>query len=125
MIGIIAFGFIFSHISESLATEGQKTNIKLHQFYDHRFNGGQPIVFVGNLFSESGHRIPNAQILIKNDAPCPVDGVIAKGFTDKNGRFWINTIAMVAGGTRVVLVCCGVLVGAVIGAVVASAAAAQ
>ena len=95
VIVILSIGFAFAQIFESLAFDGQKTNLKLHKFSDHRFNGGQPIVFSGNLFSESGQRIPNAQILIKNDANCPTDGIIAKGFTDKNGRFWIKTIAMV------------------------------
>ena len=94
-IGIISLGLVISQVSESFAAEGQKTKLRLHKFSDHRFNGGQPIVFSGNLFSESGQRISNAQILIKNDANCPTDGIIAKGFTDKNGRFWIKTIAMV------------------------------
>ena len=95
IIGIIAFSFLISEISETMAAEGQKTKIRLHKFSDHRFNGGQPIVFSGKLFSESGHRIPNAEILIKNDSDCPSDGIIAKGFTDKNGRYWIKTTAMV------------------------------
>lgn len=95
IVVIITLTFILSQISESIAIEGQKTKVKLHKFSDHRFDGGQPIVFSGNLFSESGHRIPNAKILIKNDSSCPVDGIIAKGFTDKNGRFWIKTQAMV------------------------------
>ena len=95
IVGIISVIILFSQISDSVAFEGQKTKIRLHKFSDHRFDGGQPIVFSGNLFSESGHRVSNAQILIKNDSNCPEDGIIAKGFTDKNGRYWIKTTAMV------------------------------
>lgn len=95
IIILVFFAFVISEVSESFGIELQKSKLKLHKFTSHRFDGGQPIIFSGNLFSESGNRISNAEIIIKNDVNCPDDGIIAKGFTDKNGRYWIKTIAMV------------------------------
>jgi len=83
----------FESSFSNLQTES--TVLKLHDFTFHQFNGGQPIVFVGKLTSEAGERIPFAKILIKSDAPCPEDGIIASGFTDKHGRFWIYTITKI------------------------------
>ena len=59
------------------------------------FNGGQPIVFTGKLTGQGGHGIATAEIQIKSDGPCPADGVIASGFTDKNGRYRIYSITKV------------------------------
>ena len=73
-------------------SQTERTILKLNDFRDFRFDGGQPIVFVGKLTSETGERIPSAKILIKSDAPCPKDGILASGFTDKYGKFWIYTI---------------------------------
>ena len=76
--------------------ETEATILKLPSFRDgHRFEGGNPIVFVGKLTSEADERVPFAKILIKSDALCPKDGIIASGFTDKQGRFWIYTIAKI------------------------------
>ena len=76
-------------------TVPEKTILKLHNFNDHRFDGGQPIVFVGKLTTESGERIPDARILVKSDGPCPKDHIIASGNTDKHGRFWIYTLTKI------------------------------
>jgi hypothetical protein len=95
IFGLIAISFLIFNTTILYAFEEEKTNLKLHDFRSHRFNGGQPIVFVGNLLSESGERVANAQILIKNDGSCPADNIIAQGTTDKDGRFWITTIAKV------------------------------
>ncbi len=74
----------------------EKTVLKLHDFSDTKFNGGQPIVFVGKLETADGNPIPNVEIVIKSDdAPCPSDGIIAKGLTDKKGRFWIYTLTKI------------------------------
>ncbi len=59
------------------------------------FNGGQPIVFTGKLTGQDGHAIANAEILIKSDGPCPDDGIIASGFTDKKGKYRIYSITKV------------------------------
>ena len=67
----------------------------IHKFEYPWFNGGQTIVFSGKLATESGDRIPNAKIIIKNDGPCPENHIIAEGITDKHGRFMIYTIAKV------------------------------
>lgn len=74
----------------------EKTTLKLHDFSDTRFNGGQPIVFVGKLETANGKPIANAEIIIKsNDTPCPNNEIIAKGQTDKKGRFWIYTLTKI------------------------------
>lgn len=74
----------------------EKTVLKLHDFSDIRFNGGQPIVFVGKLETFDGKPISNAEIIIKsNNTPCPDDGIITKGQTDKKGRFWIYTLTQI------------------------------
>ena len=95
IIGAASLVFVISQIAESVAIGSQETQLKLHKFTSHRFDGGQPIVFSGNLFTDSGHRVPRAEIIIKHDGPCPADGIIAKGLTDSNGRFWILTTAKV------------------------------
>lgn len=74
----------------------EETVLKLHDFSDTKFNGGQPIVFVGKLETAYGKPIANAEIIIKSDdAPCPSDGIVAKGLTDKKGRFWIYTLTKI------------------------------
>lgn len=75
--------------------EPSKTILTLHEFEYASFNGGQTIVFSGKLTTELGDRIPSANIIIKNDGPCPENHVIAEGITDKHGRFWIYTITKV------------------------------
>ena len=37
----------------------------------------------------------NAEIQIKSDGPCPNDGIIASGFTDKKGKYRIYSITKV------------------------------
>jgi hypothetical protein len=91
---LLVFSLILFIPPQVYSTE--KTMLKLHDFSDTRFNGGQPIVFVGKLETWDGKPIPNAKILIKsNDTPCPNDGIIATGLTDKKGRFWIYTLTKI------------------------------
>jgi len=75
--------------------QSERTIIKLYDFRGHEFDGDQPVVFVGKLTTEAGERIKSAEILIKSDGPCPKDGIIASGFTDTYGRFWIYTITKI------------------------------
>ncbi len=85
--------FALPEISYSISET--ETNVKLYQIKSPRFNGGQPIVFDGKLTTVDGKIIPNAEIVITSDGPCPVDGVIAIGVTDKHGRFRIYTLTQV------------------------------
>ncbi|MCH6586615.1 MAG: hypothetical protein IH792_06285 [Thaumarchaeota archaeon] len=73
----------------------EKTKLRLSDITTSSFNGGQPIVFSGNLFTESGKIIADAEILIIGDGPCPSDGIIAKGQTDKRGRYRIMVETMI------------------------------
>jgi len=70
-----------------------KTTLKLNRI--NAINAGSTIVFSGSLNSNSGFQIENVEILIKSDAGCPSNGIIAQGFTDKNGKFLIKTTSMV------------------------------
>lgn len=74
------------------AQEPVKTILDLHKFEEGIFNGRQTIIFQGKLLADSGERVSNTKIIIKNDGPCPNDNIIAEGITDKHGRFWISTI---------------------------------
>ena len=65
----------------------EKTKLRLNDITTSTFNGGYPIGFSGNLFTESGEIIQDAEILIIGDGPCPSDGIIAKGQTDNRGRY--------------------------------------
>lgn len=90
----LLFAFILFIPPQIYSTE--ETVLKLHDFSNTRFNGGQPIVFVGKLETTNGEPIANAEIVIKSyDTPCPADGIIAKGLTDKKGRFWIYTLTKI------------------------------
>ena len=40
-------------------------------------------------------RNKGANILIKNDGPCPADGIIGSGITDSQGKFTIYVIAKI------------------------------
>ncbi len=73
----------------------EKTKLRLSDITSSMFNGGQPIVFSGNLFTESGKIIQDAEILIMGDGPCPSDGIIAQGLTDKHGRYRIMVETMI------------------------------
>ena len=73
-------------------TKLEKTSLIIFDFKTIRFDGGQPIVFSGKLTEEDGTRIPNSEILIKSDNTCSPDGIVAKGKTDKYGKFWIYTM---------------------------------
>ena len=97
LLSLVALGiFVISvHLYDAVASDGEESKLKMHKFRTHRFNGGSPIVFTGNLFSETGFAIKHADIIIKSDGPCPADQIIAQGKTDKRGRFWILTQAKV------------------------------
>jgi hypothetical protein len=73
----------------------EKTILKLHDRKAILHNGGQPIVFSGRLDTKSGEPISDAEILIKSDGPCPDDGIIAKGTTDKYGKYSIRTLTKI------------------------------
>lgn len=73
-------------------TKLEKTSLSFFDFKTSRFDGGQPIVFSGKLLKEDGTRISNSEILVKSDNSCTPDGIIAKGMTDKYGKFWIYTM---------------------------------
>jgi len=85
---------LFVNIESIFSQEGIGTNLTLIQMKP-TFNGGQPIVFIGKLTGQGGHGIATAEIQIKSDGPCPADGVIASGFTDKNGRYRIYSMTKV------------------------------
>ena len=87
---------IFFSIEPSLdSSASQETVLKLSRMYQPTFNEGSPIVFQGRLDTASGHPIPKAEILIKNDGPCPADLIIGSGTTDKKGKFWIKIPAQI------------------------------
>ncbi len=93
---IVLLIFIFSINNVSGNETSQKTQLVLHDFgLGSNWNAGDPIVFRGKLTINSGERIGNADILIKSDGPCPEDGTITKGVTNKHGRFSIFTIAKI------------------------------
>ncbi len=79
----------------SQQTTGQHTRLTLSTPRSHLYNGGDPIVFAGTLWGSFSGRIPNAEIIIKNDGPCPEDHIIAKGITDQKGKYKIFESAKV------------------------------
>jgi len=81
-------------IISQVGKQVEKTKLRLNDVKSTRFNGGMPIVFSGNLSTESEF-IPNAEILIIGDGPCPANGIISKGLTGKFGRYDISTEAMI------------------------------
>ncbi len=91
---INAINYLNTKSSDEIITQVEKTKLRLNDITTSRFNGGMPIVFTGNLSTESEF-IPNAEILIVGDGPCPANGIISKGLTDKFGRYHIFTEAMI------------------------------
>ena len=86
------------HLSNDLkkiSLPQEKTILKLHDMGAVSYNGGQSIVFSGRLDTKSGEAISDAEILIKSDGGCPDDGIIAKGTTDKHGRYWIHILTKI------------------------------
>jgi len=75
--------------------EKEKTKLRLISIPSSRFNGGFTIVFSGNLFTDSGKIIRDAEILLVGDGPCPADGIIAKGQTDNRGKYRIMVETMI------------------------------
>ncbi len=92
LLGLLASTPVYSDNTD-LSTED--TKLRLNQISAVTFNEGQPIVFSGKLTTQSGEPIPKVEIIIKSDATCPPDGIIAKGITDKHGRFWIYTLTKI------------------------------
>ena len=93
---IVLLVFIFSINNVSGNENSQNTKLVLHDFgLGSSWNAGEPIVFRGKLTANSSERIGNADILIKSDGPCPEDGTIAKGITNKHGKFSIFIIAKI------------------------------
>jgi len=74
---------------------GEHTRLTLSTPRSHLYNGGDPIVYAGTLWGSFSGRIPNAEIIIKNDGPCPEDHIIAKGITDQKGKYKIYESAKV------------------------------
>ena len=85
---ILNVNVIFSELSES-------SKIRLHQRHSIKIDGGQPLVFVGKLTTNSGESINNATISIKNNQDCPADQIVGTGITDKTGRFYVYTISKI------------------------------
>lgn len=81
-------------IPETHTTEKtQNTTLRLFDMR-HRFNEGDPIVFVGMLTDMFSIPISNAKIMILHDGTCP-NRIVATGMTDKDGRFFILTSAKI------------------------------
>jgi len=81
--------------TSEIENQFEKTKLRLNDIPTSTFNGGSTISLSGNLQTESGEFIPNAEILIVGDGPCPSDGIIAKGLTDKDGRYRIYIEMMI------------------------------
>lgn len=99
MLKIAAILFFVLLLSTNTALSDTKkiqaTNLRLFQWSSTTMDAGYTAVFVGNLKTISGEPVPNAEIIIKIDAPCPSDGIIAKGLTDNKGRYFIMTEALI------------------------------
>ena len=99
MLKIAAILFFVLLLSTNIAFSDtqrtQETKLRLFQWAHTSVDAGYVIVFVGNLKTSSGEPIPKAEIIIKIDAQCPHDGIIAKGLTDSKGRYYIMTEAMI------------------------------
>ena len=95
---LIVAGLLYSSSTTLAFTESinsskiEQTNLRLNDIRPTTFNEGQPIVFSGKLTTEFGEPIPKVEIFIKSDSTCTPDGILAKGVTDKNGRYWIYTL---------------------------------
>ena len=87
--------YIIDDSKETSSSTLEKTILKLNDLKTSLFDGGQPIVFSGKITTEEGQRIKGVLILIKNNESCSSDRIIAKGLTDKYGKFWIYTIPKV------------------------------
>ena len=99
MLKIAAILFFVLLLSTNIALSDtqrtQETTLRLFQWTHTSVDAGYTIVFVGNLKTSSGEPIAETEIIIKIDATCPSDGIIAKGLTDKKGRYFIMTEALI------------------------------
>ena len=95
LILIVAISILIVNANQSFSDQTESTEIKLHKMRTSFIDGGQPLVFVGKLTTESGRPIHNATIVIKNNQSCPEDQIVETGTTGKRGEFYIYTIPQV------------------------------
>ena len=95
VLPVFAILIYFSTGPDFYSSASQETVVNLSRMTQPTFNEGSPIVFQGRLDTASGHPVPKAEIVIKNDGPCPSDFIIGSGITDKKGKFWIKIPAQI------------------------------
>ncbi len=95
LILIVAVSMLIVNANQSFSDQTESTEIKLHKMRTSFIDGGQPLVFVGKLTTDSGKPIHNATIVIKNNQSCPEDQIVGTGTTGKRGEFNIYTIPQV------------------------------
>jgi hypothetical protein len=95
LISIVVISLIVINVNQSFSDQSESTEIKLHKMRTSFVDGGQPLVFVGKLTTDSGKPIHNATIIIKNNQSCPEDQIVGAGTTGKRGEFNIYTIPQV------------------------------
>jgi hypothetical protein len=95
LILIVAISILIVNANQSFSDQTESTEIKLHKMRTSFIDGGQPLVFVGKLTTDSGRPIYNATIVIKNNQSCPEDQIVGTGTTGKRGEFYIYTIPQV------------------------------
>lgn len=95
LISIIVISLIIVNVNQSFSDQLESTEIKLHKMRTSFIDGGQPLVFVGKLTTDSGRPIHNASIIIKNNQSCPEDQIVGTGTTGKRGEFNIYTTPQV------------------------------
>lgn len=95
LILIVAVSMLIVNANQSFSDQTESTEIKLHKMRTSFIDGGQPLVFVGKLTTDSGRPIHNATIVIKNNQSCPEDQIVGTGTTGKRGEFNIYTIPQV------------------------------
>lgn len=95
LISIVIISLIIVNANQSFSDQPESTEIKLHKMRTSFIDGGQPLVFVGKLTTDSGRPIHNATIIIKNNQSCPEDQIVGTGTTGKRGEFNIYTIPQV------------------------------
>jgi hypothetical protein len=95
LILIVAISILIVNANQSFSDQTESTEIKLHKMRTSFIDGGQPLVFVGKLTTDSGRPIYNATIVIKNNQSCPEDQIVGTGTTGERGEFYIYTIPQV------------------------------
>lgn len=95
LISIVVISLLVVNANQSFSDQSEPTEVKLHKMRTSFIDGGQPLVFVGKLTTDSGRPIHNATIIIKNNQSCPEDQIVGAGTTGKRGEFNIYTIPQV------------------------------